>query len=93
MELFFEYTVETPVHVMYACALPHQLRLGKYYHLANLVADEHGAYPVGGADTQMRRYYFTSCHIYLFPFILLCVLQSIWQFSIDVEPPLLHAAT
>ena len=30
---------------------------------------------------------------YLFPFALLCVLHSIWQFSIDVAPPLLHAVT
>ena len=30
---------------------------------------------------------------YLFPFALLCVLHSIWQLSISVEPPLLHAVT
>ena len=30
---------------------------------------------------------------YLFPFALLCVLHNIWQFSISVEPPLLHAVT
>ena len=31
--------------------------------------------------------------VYLFPFALLCVLQSIWQFSMLVAPPLLQAAT
>jgi hypothetical protein len=30
---------------------------------------------------------------YLFPFILLCVLHSIWQLSMLVEPPLLQAET
>lgn len=30
---------------------------------------------------------------YLFPFARLCVLQSIWQFSIEVSPPLLQAVT
>ena len=30
---------------------------------------------------------------YLFPFPLLCVLHNIWQFSISVLPPLLHAVT
>lgn len=33
-----------------------------------------------------------SCR-YLFPFALLCVLHSIWQLSMLVAPPLLHAVT
>ena len=31
-------------------------------HLANLVADEHRANPVGVASTQMRSYNLASCH-------------------------------
>ena len=61
-ELLFECTVESPVHAMYACALRIKSRLGKYYHLANLIADEYGANSVGIASPQMRRYYFASCH-------------------------------
>lgn len=30
---------------------------------------------------------------YLFPFALLCVLQSIWQFDSSVAPPFTHAVT
>ena len=40
---------------------------------------------------------FVFCHsqlvFYLFPLALLCVLHNIWQFSIFVLPPLLHAVT
>jgi hypothetical protein len=43
------------------------------------------------------RHYFSIkqplLHFYLFPFALLCVLQSIWQFLSSVTPPLLQAAT
>lgn len=35
----------------------------------------------------------TPINFYLFPFALLCVLHSIWQFSMSVAPPLLQAVT
>ena len=38
-----------------------------------------------GSDTLPRRY--------RLPFARLCVTQSIWQLSFEVDPPLLHADT
>ena len=52
-------------------------RLGKYYHLANLVADEYGADAVRITRPQMRRYYFASCHCtYLKIVIVITFLKS-----------------
>ena len=45
--------------------------LGKHYHFADFVADEHVTNSIGVASTQMRRNNRTSCHIFLFVYRIL----------------------
>ena len=55
--------IECRARALFHLAHHLKLRLGEHYHLADLVADEHGTNPVWVASTQMRCYNLTSCHI------------------------------